>query len=213
MEDKYYLKYLKYKQKYLELKNLHGGINPCIYQILIDKFEVIKINKDTFLRKIISFFNDVNNIDKYSNLKLKIGNPLGFPTDYNRIIENIKNVQSNKPNTFQQEISELTILLKKIEENKVKNTECEKQSVFFTNLLLLYNKLDLIPLYDFTEINNLLLELVELSQLYSEESAPNGNSSSYIPPSLESLTQKHNLLCEKFDIYREQIRIATKLYT
>ena len=65
-------------------------------------------------------------------------------------------------------------------------------------------------------ISNILEPTVlesELSQLYSEESAPNGNSSSYIPPSLESLTQKHNLLCEKFDIYREQIRIATKLYT
>ena len=67
--QKYYLKYLKYKQKYLELKNLYGGNKELLLKLLsaidlINSYDITKLLEYASLDAI----EIQKNIKKYNNL-------------------------------------------------------------------------------------------------------------------------------------------------
>lgn len=96
----YYIKYKKYKKKYIEIKNLHGGFNE--YSIL--KNNILDDFFDELNKYKLLFIQEYKNKIKYTSYLNKISNVYNYDKEYDDLFKDINIINKIKELTT---ISEL----------------------------------------------------------------------------------------------------------
>lgn len=131
----YYNKYLKYKQKYINLKNMSGGKKQKAWDIRDDKnfYINVEIDKDSFLGKeYINRLQEIKKDPKFTNIKIPFTGQKPF-----RLHTTLLEILIPENNILDIKLKE--ILQNDIEKNKFLDSIKEKYELYFEDVVAYSN--------------------------------------------------------------------------